>query len=305
MRHLKSGGLAIILTTAGLILGGASAFAASETEGNDTFATRNSFAGGTTTVDGTLELPPKEDADFTFSDTLGLSGVNSHSVGSQSVGATFLAEIDNLITDPDGDPDPDTVLGRFGTDMMGGFGSLITVDDDSSRFGDGFASGLAGSVNSDGTINLKVSGFFDFDFDGGHFESGSYDLFIFTTSIGDVDFLSFTGLTPGDVFEAQITAGTFDTVLGLFDDTGAFIRYDDDGGVGTFSKLTDTVDSSGNVHLAVSAFDDSGFDGTHLIEGRYTQSFNAESSGIPEPATLAIFGIGLAGLGFMRRRRVI
>jgi len=44
-----------------------------------------------------------------------------------------------------------------------------------------------------------------------------------------------------------------------------------------------------------------GYGGTDL-----SNQFNPsiQSSDVPEPATLPIFGLGLAGLGFMRRKRV-
>jgi hypothetical protein len=50
-------------------------------------------------------------------------------------------------------------------------------------------------------------------------------------------------------------------------------------------------------------FDASQYLNPGLKEGGYTAMFYSDVSDVPEPATLGIFGVGLAGLGWMRRRR--
>ena len=89
---------------------------------------------------------------------------------------------------------PDTTLGAFDASN-----SVIEVDDDSSPLGDGTASGLFDvSVNSDGSVRLKVSGYADFDFDGNddvfgtpHPEAGEYDLHVhvYDASHQQVDYM--------------------------------------------------------------------------------------------------------------------
>ncbi len=214
---------------------------------------------------------------------------------------------------------PDTTLGAFYA-----AGGLIQVDDDSSPLGDGTASGLFDiTVNSDGSIRLKVSGCADFDFDGNddvygdpHEQAGAYDLHVrvYNSShqqvdcavLGDtlvagavdarnlfgypsdgtfdayidntpggaedpIDFMTFTGLPVGEAFEAEITSAGFDTMLGWFDDSGALIDYDDDGGEGELlSMISGEVPVGGALNLAATGYPDSTFDGFHAQEGDYT-----------------------------------
>ncbi|MEO0531754.1 MAG: hypothetical protein AAF266_14435, partial [Planctomycetota bacterium] len=116
---------------------------------------------------------------------------------------------------------PDLTLGAFDE-----FGGLIATDDDSSPLGNGLASALFGiPVNDDGSIDLAVSGFPDFDFDGisdgdafPHTEVGDYDLFVdvFDASGAPIDFFdAFETLDVGEVdtfsfSDPAYIGGTFD-----------------------------------------------------------------------------------------------
>jgi hypothetical protein len=98
----------------------------------------------------------------------------------------------------------------------------------------------------------------------------TYDVFIDNTvggaSNSDVDFFTFTGLSVGASFTAEVTQETldgFDSILGWFDENGDLLVTDDDSGVGELSLLTGTVPSSGNLTFAVTGYDDFDFEGLH------------------------------------------
>ena len=69
---------------------------------------------------------------------------------------------------------PDTILGAFNQSA-----NLIAVNDDGGPFGSNWGSGIKSSVNNDGSLKLKVSGYNDFnfnernDFSGGPCNGGS------------------------------------------------------------------------------------------------------------------------------------
>ena len=78
----------------------------------------------------------------------------------------------------------------------------------------------------------------DFTFDNFEWIGGSYDVYIdnalaFPTS--DVDFFTFTGLTPGTQFLARTAnpaASNINTLLGWFDSSGGLLDSDDNGAGG-------------------------------------------------------------------------
>ncbi len=113
---------------------------------------------------------------------------------------------------------------------------------------------------------------FDFDFYGDFYGGGGE---------GDVDFFRYEGLTPGsavffEVANADRSGGgaspnwadadspfsEFDSVLGVFDSSGAEIANDDQSGVGSFSRVAAIVPADGTLVVAVGGFDDLNFDGT-------------------------------------------
>jgi hypothetical protein len=138
-------------------------------------------------------------------------------------------------------------------------------------------------------------------------QAASFDVYIdnvspFILGADPVDFLSFTGLTPGDSFEAEIISGDFDTVLGRFDSAGGLIEFSDDvNRTSLLSKLSGTVPQDGELIFAISGFPDGGedrfpFDGRHSERGAYELALNFN----PEPATLMFLAWGLP---VMLRRR--
>lgn len=110
----------------------------------------------------------------------------------------------------------------------------------------------------------------DFDWNG-----GSYDVYIDNTTgsvLGDVDFFTFSGLTPGAQFTAKTAdplASGADTLLGLFDEFGQRTDFDDDGGGGLLSQLTGVVPANGALTFAVTGTGDLGFSGDHNWDGGY------------------------------------
>ena len=200
--------------------------------------------------------------DFTATETLVEGGVEDFSfTGGLTPGEEFVAIIDNSASGVD------TTMGAFDE-----FGAAVSVNDDGSPVGDGLGSAVTGSVDANGEINLSVSGFEDFDFDGiddgtgfDHTESGEFSLEVYLGigGFGDVDFYTFTGLTAGEAFSAEIVSGDPDTILGLFDASGNLIESDDDGGNDLLSRIVGVVGASGSLTFAVTGFDDFDFDGLH------------------------------------------
>lgn len=206
-------------------------------------------------------------ADFTVFDELVNGSANFHSFFDQAAGTPFVAVMDNTPPGTTGSV-PDVTLGW----LDGPFAyAQITTDDDSSPLGDGLASALSGVVGGGGDIHLGVSGFADFDFDGFE-DDGCGDEFC-GGLFGDVDFLSFTGLTPGEFFFAQVNSseGT-DTLLGVFNDEGTPLAANDDFALdtpGQTSALGGIVPANGTLNLAVSGSGDTGFFGDHFEQGPY------------------------------------
>jgi hypothetical protein len=100
-------------------------------------------------------------------------------------------------------------------------------------------------------------------------------------SPSDVDFFTFSGINAGSRFRAEITSGTFDSILGFLDDSGNILDTDDDSGAGLLSLLSGIVPASGNLNLAVTGFADFGLTGAHGQSGPYTLSLETLS---PNPS---------------------
>lgn len=141
--------------------------------------------------------------------------------------------------------------------------------------------------------------------------------------------LGYAGGTNSD--GDNIAAGGFDPILSLFDSSGLLLFVNDDnlGGAidpatnAAFDSLLDVLLAPGDYTLALSQYDNfavgpalnNGFSGaatTGYVDftGDTRTSFfavdilNVESAAqrVPEPTILWLFGAGLAGLGFVRRK---
>ena len=143
---------------------------------------------------------------------------------------------------------------------LGAYEAIVTVYDESFDVLDVFS---FDSVLEPGIVD-------EFSFSDPSYLDGAYDVEIDNTIGGvggDVDFFTFTGLTPGDPFTAR-TVDTndqgIDTIMGWFDESGSPMDQNDDAGDNTLlSRIEGVVPFNGEVTIAVTAFDDFDFIGFH------------------------------------------
>jgi hypothetical protein len=96
---------------------------------------------------------------YLFSSALSPGKVDTFTESGLQPSAPFVAWTNNFpgINPP---KKPDTILGAFNQS-----GNLIAVNDDGGPFGSNWGSGIKSSVNNDGSLKVKVSGYNDFNFD--------------------------------------------------------------------------------------------------------------------------------------------
>ncbi len=85
---------------------------------------------------------------------------------------------------------------------------------------------------------------------------------------GDVDYYRFTG-KAGENLVAEVISGNIDSLIGVFDESGTLIAYDDDGGAGLLSKVFAYLPVTGEYTLAVTTYPDFDFNGDGFSGGRY------------------------------------
>ena len=118
---------------------------------------------------------------------------------------------------------------------------------------------------------------------------GTYNVFIDNTigpgAVGDVDFFTFTGLTPGEAFTAETLApGAVlpDTYLGWFDAAGALIDFNDDvDELNLLSLVAGTVPADGRLTFAVTGVGDDEFNGDHMQQFPYELRVTTTGGSLP------------------------
>jgi hypothetical protein len=127
----------------------------------------------------------------------------------------------------------------------------------------------------------------DFSFSDFDWLNGSYDVYIDNTiggtSASDVDYFTFTGLTSGSSFFAEVTDATsgFDSILGWFDGTGNLIESDDNDGFESLSLINGVVPANGQLTFAVTGYNDLGFVGNHSEDASYSLEVTLFSASHP------------------------
>lgn len=102
----------------------------------------------------------------------------------------------------------------------------------------------------------------------------------------DADYFKFEA-RAGDVIQAELRRGGFDSVAGIFAPDGTLVAVDDDSGVNLLSYVTHLATQDGTYTLAISAFPDFEFDGDGGSGGRYVLHLTAappdsDGDGVPD-----------------------
>jgi hypothetical protein len=263
MKHWRT-----ILT---LAIFGTAASTATAAEPNETFATATMLPPGTLTVADEFTPPGEPDTLLGVYDQFGFVEYDEDS----SVYGNGLASGAFVVPTNSGEVEF-TVTGTGDFDLNGGHsesGAIVVYVDVFDFFED-----LVAQFRE---IHFLEPGntydFFESNFD---WIEGTYDVYVDNVISGDVDFFTFTGLTPGGAFTAETfdpQSTEVDTLLGWFDSTGALIEINDDIDETTLlSKIEGTVPANGRLTFAVSGFGDEEYLGNDAFIGAHAESGSYE-----------------------------
>ena len=246
-----------------------------DTAPNNSFNNSVIVEPGVTRIFGNLEPPTISNVDYTTSATIERGEVNSFTIPNLPPSQPFFVWMDTENTSMSAS------LGLFDTSD-----NLVRTAYDVSPTGN-YAPAMHGTVPSSGTLRLKVTGSSDYNFDGAeeyyddlgnelpgdpHYAEGDYTLSLITgdTDIrGDVDFFTLSNLRPGDIFTVSAFLAEYGVRLAWFADNGAMVSASSYSDLSYTEAISGIVPASGNVHIAVSGYDDIYFEGSHTNPGEY------------------------------------
>ena len=168
-----------------------------------------------------------------------------------------------------------------GHSEAGGYEAYVTVFD---FFGEEVDSFFTSGTLSPGAVD-------EYSYNDFNWFNGSYNVEInnaLNNVVGDVDFFTFTGLTPGAEFTTETldpTGIAVDTVLAWYDESGAQLAFDDDHDFdesydGTLSQIVGVVPASGTLTFGVSGYPDYEFVGDHGQFARYDLQVTLPNEGL-------------------------
>lgn len=262
---------------------------------NDTFADRVIIHSETTRIYGALTPINIPQADYVLEGYLEAGAVDEFTWTDLTPGHSFFAWV--TLEQPNV-ANVDPIMGLFGPD-----GEVLQVDDDSSPTAV-LAPAILGAIADNGSLSLKVSGLGDEDFDGfeeyyygtdwenedpdesfvetqPHYQFGAYTLSVISNTAlkGDVDFFTVRGLPPNHSVTITSSMSEGNIRLGWIAADGTVVRSSTYSNTSYQEEVTGIIPLSGDIHIAVSGYDDNTFSGQHFAAGEYVLRVEVEPLG--------------------------